>query len=248
MTGQEPFDRNRNYSTSLFLINGEWRTPASPFSLCKIERSGFLELVELVPLPLCLGWSGPQCDGKLVAPLMNNVEYRSTGRMPVSELSVQVQVFCGKWVVFWCANPGASNRHIHLRVAKEGDFFTAFVVKDGVDAFIAADERYLVTKHHDEDRRHWWLECRLLNNPEQVLWRTEACGWMTWFMGTGDTVWHTEWCGPDVKGKGWLIGRDLATGAEIYRKAEACRFMGLFCGPLTITASGRSITAWEAVP
>ena len=158
---------------------------------------------------------------------------------------LEVSLITEEWTVFQCHKSG-DNRH--LRIAKNRDYFGAIVILDAVDAFITGQSGYLVTKHHDERRLKWWLECRLLNNPERVLWRTEACGWMTWFMGTGDTVWHTEWCGPGVKGKDWLIGRELVTGAEIYRKAEACRFMGLFCGPLIITASARSITAWEAVP
>lgn len=234
-TSEKDFDPEGHYYSRFRLFQGNWITGTGPGVYAKITRSGLLERVELDPLSICLGWTGVQSGDRFI---------HSANDGDRVDQVLEVSLITGEWTVFKC-HKSAKNRH--LRIAKNGDYFGAIVVLDAVDAFITGQSEYLVTKHHDEQRSNWWLECRLLNDLERVLWRTEACGWMTWFMGTGDTVWHTEWCGPGVKGKDWLIGRDLVTGAEIYRKAEACRFMGLFCGPLIITASARSITAWEAI-
>lgn len=237
-SAEDPFDPMRNYGTSLYLEGNKWHTVTGPTTICEIERSGYLKFLGLVGLPPCLGWEGLEVGGVLFPPLHSGNQ--------LANFSLNVLMKMGGNIVFGCDSRGPRNRH--LRIATDGDYYHAFIVKDAVDAFITNEGGYLVTQHHDENLTRFWLECRQLSDPERVVWRTEDCGWMIWSMGSGDTVWHHEWCGPFKKGKDWLVGRDLQTGVEIYRKAEACRFMGMFCGPYIITASGRSITAWEPVP
>jgi hypothetical protein len=225
---------NMTFGPINMLLEGKWFSFCNPNAIAQIQRSGFLGTPERTILPPCLGWVGSYSTGDgLIAPL---APFKS------AELGVEVIIAKAPYLVYRCLEQDCS---LHIRAVHDGDFAGAVIIKNGTDAFITGEGQFLVTKHHDAQRRNWWLECRRMNELGNVIWRTESCGWLYWFLGTGNTVWYTELTGIQGQGKDWLIGLDLETGKEFHRKAEPCRYFGMVCGSLFITANGRSITAWE---
>lgn len=210
-------------SSSRYLANQEWLTSMGPYNICKILRSGYLELPGQLLMEPCLGWKGVSSGGVL---------HPSSLRLKEYDFSLTVLLKCESFFIFRCSYGKPTQ---HLRIVRDSDFSSGFPIENGVDAFITGDLQFVVSLHHDHLRNSFWLECRCLNDLEKDIWRTASSSWINWFMGAGNTVWYTDMTFTEVSKKDWLVGLDLETGRELSRKEESCRYFGMFCGPYLIT-------------